>query len=617
MRRMLIVTGLLLATAAPASAGVDSWTGNGPPGRVVTIGPESGGPKVYATSIGGAIYVTQEGRAWTLRTRVEGDEVGLTTVDGRRGTFVVYREGPSLVTTNGGATFREMPTYPFSLATSGRRASSVLIATSSGLQSTNDFRRYRTLHPEPITAVAVGRADPRTVVTGRTTGIFVSGDGGRSFRRTLTLTGEPEGGYVVDIQIAGSRDQYVYALTTDGFVRSTNGGRTWTTMTGGPDLATIDIDPFAPRTLLLWTEEGLFRSTDGGATRTAIASAPADLRGVVFDRDEPGVVWAAAGTGALVSSDHGLTWRRVYDGLTNADVGGILPGSPIGRLMVTAQTDAVWDSPDGGATWTALPTGLPSGDGIQSLVRSSGPTPAIIVQAIFGYRRSIDDGATWSPAEGLPAFGTASLSASADGVVWAGAWDGGTPRRSTDDGASFAAVAGVGLPPFFEVYVKAHPTDPDVAFVTTFSGIYRTVDRGQTFAPVDTPFSSGELRDGYWLAFDPTNPDVIYLTGLRPAESGFGFEQVLVRSDDAGATFTEVPKPFTDFVSTMTVSTDGALWVAASGGSLIASSTDGGATWIDRSAGMPRGYMRALTADPQPGVVHAGVDGYGVLTYGR
>ena len=180
-------------------------------------------------------------------------------------------------------------------------------------------------------AIAVGDADGNVLWAGtgeanasRTTyagtGVFKSVDGGKSW----TNTGLTDSHHVGKILVDATNPDVVFAaamgpLYTDGgergLYRTTDGGKSWTKVLGGPGrTGAIDVvqDPKEPKLLYaaLWERDrkpwnflesgpgsGIFRSRDGGATWSRLAGGfpQGDVVGrigLAVTPAKPGAVWA-------------------------------------------------------------------------------------------------------------------------------------------------------------------------------------------------------------------------------------------------------------------------------------------------------------------------------------
>ena len=176
----------------------------------------------------------------------------------------------------------------------------------------------------------------------------------------------------------------------DGMYRSSDGGNTWRHLglAGGQQIPAILVDPRDPNRVFVAVlghpygpneERGVFRSTDGGATWQKVLYKDENAGGVdvVFDPANPqtvfAVLWAArqapweigssstlsAGNGLYKSTDGGATWRAVTTGLPSAQDGlgriglGVSPSEPARMYAVVgaAKGGGLYRSDDGGERW--------------------------------------------------------------------------------------------------------------------------------------------------------------------------------------------------------------------------------------------------------------------------
>ncbi len=109
------------------------------------------------------------------------------------------------------------------------------------------------------------------------------------------------------------------------------------------------------------------------------------------------------------------------------------------------------------------------------------------------------------------------------GTIGSGVW------LSPDGGESWRRVV-KGLWSESRIYgLSLHPTEKRTIFAGADDGIYRSDDGGQSFERLDSPMNT---RDVWKIAFDPTNPDIVF-AGTRPA--------ALFRSTDGGAHWHQLP----------------------------------------------------------------------------
>ncbi|MCU0312943.1 MAG: glycoside hydrolase [Solirubrobacteraceae bacterium] len=172
--------------------------------------------------------------------------------------------------------------------------------------------------------------------------------------------------------LTSSTGTTVYAGTDLGVFKSTGGA--WQPIAQGPEA-----DPANPKKLNESVQSlvsltggtilagvfngGVFRSTDGGDTWTpppANSGMPAIETVYGLTENIPGLVYATAGSGVYLSTNQGVTWTRVSDGI---------PGiaSPITTwayperpqiLFTSTGSNGIYRSVTGGLTWSAINDGL-------------------------------------------------------------------------------------------------------------------------------------------------------------------------------------------------------------------------------------------------------------------
>lgn len=313
---------------------------------------------------------------------------------------------------------------------------------------------------------------------------------------------------------------------------------------------------------------GIWRSTDGGRNFDPVSDDQADLAvgAIAFAPSSPNIVYAAMGsdflgTGLLRSDDAGMHWRLV-SGNTFGPRGTtprliVDPLDP-NRLWVAqysrlAQSGQVFSSgvlfsQDGGVTWAKLFGGLTS-----DLVATPGSTSQFLAGITrvdraggnAGIYRTTNGGATWSPVvdSGVQtyAYPRLAVTPAAPTRVYAHMFSSGPSGLkyqflvSENGGATFAERPALGLEKDFAVFVQADPTDPLVVYVG-LKDLYKSSDGGQTFVNLTRgyradgefdPENSTSHVDQHALAFDPRDSRTLFLGN----DGGVFF------SDDAGLTF--------------------------------------------------------------------------------
>ena len=188
-----------------------------------------------------------------------------------------------------------------------------------------------------------GHPDPRDADKAPQLGLIESTDAGKSWR-SLSLEGE------ADFHSLEAKHGAVYGYDSQtGQLAVTSDRRNWDRR-GQVALADFAVSPSTPDTLLATTEQGLARSTDGGRTFTPLTGAP--LLQLADWPSEASIVGVAPDGGVHTSADGGATWTRP----------GQVPGKPTAlatngpsEVFVSTST-AIHSSTDGGATFTQRQT---------------------------------------------------------------------------------------------------------------------------------------------------------------------------------------------------------------------------------------------------------------------
>jgi photosystem II stability/assembly factor-like uncharacterized protein len=295
-----------------------------------------------------------------------------------------------------------------------------------------------------VFAIAVSRTRPRTIYAGTARGgIFVSADGGRTWRR-LTRTRRPQRVRGLAVDGAGM----LYAADIDGGILvSGDGGESWTvhaTGTGPVEISNLAIDRRTrPAVVYAGTSAGeVIRSPDRGETwsRSGAGLEGRPVLALAIDpRRRAGVLWAGTAGGIFHSTDAGATWRKV-DSL----VARRLLVDPTRRHTLLAVNEGVFRSTDAGRSWQRLPTVRYA----QSLAIDARTTPGTLYAgtSYSSVLKSTDGGDTWSSAGGALSRLAEVVELAVDGwttpgTVYAGLSGMGV-YRSSDGGESWLADEG-------------------------------------------------------------------------------------------------------------------------------------------------------------------------------
>lgn len=362
------------------------------------------------------------------------------------------------------------PTVPFAsaLGVSPQFATdrTVFACGADGLYRSSDAGGswQRVLVGGQMFSVSVARDGLTVLVATEDDGVLRSEDRGKSW------TGANAG--LLDLTVLSlalspgfETDRTAFAGAASGLYRTRNGGRSWRAvdldLEDEPAVQCIGVSPefTSDRRVYVGTEtNGLLRSSDGGSTWTACGFA--GVSALAFRGAH--VVAAATDSSIAVSEDGGETWREstpsrpalalafvddtLLAGLHRGGVmrdghdsnGGLsarldtsLVYSPDGRLFIGGLEDGVRVSADGGSTWADCNAGLVDAT-VHTLASSATKVWAATPSGVFA-----NDASGWHShvAEG-PALMIAALSRE---VV--AALGGGRLVRSADEGANWHPLA--------------------------------------------------------------------------------------------------------------------------------------------------------------------------------
>ena len=284
------------------------------------------------------------------------------------------------------------------------------------------------------------------------TGVYRSPNGGRAWK--LSNTGLEN---VVVQALSVHADGTVYAGTEkDGLFISADSGSSWRPGGGPNSINSLYIDSQLDDThvFLAAATDGIFRSTDAGATWQQLGLPEATALSI--GATNGALLLGLHEAGLAESSDQGATWTQSA-GFTARRLNWLAATSP-GTLYAAGPNDGVWQSSDGGQSWTTV--ALPEGVVIYDFAAAaSGDQPVLLVASSAGILRAHGTDDDWqcvlppseAPTAALTAI-TCSPAFTADGRAWAGntlgqLWvssDGGeswTGMTAPSDGKAVVAIA--------------------------------------------------------------------------------------------------------------------------------------------------------------------------------
>ncbi|MHC4699944.1 MAG: WD40/YVTN/BNR-like repeat-containing protein [Planctomycetota bacterium] len=335
----------------------------------------------------------------------------------------------------------------------------------------------------------------------------------------------------------------------DGVYKSLDGGKSFKNMglKDSEHLSKIIVDPRDSDTVYvasqgpLWSpggQRGLYKTTDGGENwKLILSKGPyTGVTDIALDPRDPDVLYAAthqrhrtvwalvnAGpeSGIHKSVDGGETWRELKGGLPGADKGKMsIAVSPVRPDVVYATIElsrrkgGFYRSENAGESWTKMSDYVSGGTGphYYQEIYCDPHRFDVIYHANVRLGRTEDGGKTWDTAESrwkhVDNHAVAFHPSDPDFLLVG--CDGGL-YRSFDRGETYAFFANLPLTQFYKVDVSY-----DEPFYYVVGG---TQDNATQYGPARTGNTSGIRNsdwkaiiggDGHDCAIDPNDPNIIY-----------------------------------------------------------------------------------------------------------
>jgi photosystem II stability/assembly factor-like uncharacterized protein len=576
-------------------AGVGEWTGNGPEGAYVhAIAANSAAPSIVYAATDQRLYRSVDaGRHWAPTTLSGIFDLILPT----SAPSVVYAtrlyeiQGPFTRSENAGESW--IPAMPppgrlFTVTVDPREPLTLYAVTTDGLfRTTNGAAGWDKVSSSAApwdawesrgggVGIAVDPGDSQVLYAAFTEtlkGVYRSTDRGATW--TPTNLDGPASGLLFDPD--GSR---LFAFTNNGLKVTTDRGASWRGLGQGLIVVNVAIDPTDSRLMYVVTGGGLlFYSSNGGETLTAvvnyrlgsalkIASVGSSVALVgsergIFRTEDAGHGWTEASTGirevipsslAVDPTDPAVVfasnWNGVYESRDGgASWSGIMPGSPSANVIafdpsshstLYAGGSGVQQSSDGGQTWRDR---SPRDNGaivnyIADLLFDPNDARRVFASATSVYR-SVDGTGSWQKVmtpddeysygyyyPGPPTVEAVAIAPSDSATLYAGGWQaGGFLYRSTDGGDTWTDLKNR-----FEVFsLEVDSCDPGILHAASSLGLFRTLDGGASWSKARIPIRSNpyDFLFVHTLARDPRHSSSLFA----------GTSEGLFWSNDRGATW--------------------------------------------------------------------------------
>lgn len=312
---------------------------------------------------------------------------------------------------------------------------------------------------------------------------------------------------------------------------------------------------------------------------------------------------AAANGGVWKTTDAGVTWTPLTDGLSSLSSGALCfaPGNPNTIFYATGEQhsaldcfpgDGLFQSTDAGGNWTKISPYSEIGSFVARIVAHPTTPNLMFAASDFGFMRSTDGGATWDPFNAGNWCTDVVMNPVNPDEVFSAHWGVGV-YKSVDGGVTQTLVGG-GLPStgtgFGRIQLAIAPSDSHIVFASYHHeasgglfGLYKSTNGGATWTQVvSAPNYLG--TQGWYdhtIVVHPTNSNVVLAGGVFPYDAS---TRGVVRTTNGGSTWTNVMlgangEQLHPDVHHLTYDASGKLWAANDGG--VWRSADNGTNWTN------------------------------------
>ncbi len=428
---------------------------------------------------------------------------------------------------------------------------------------------------------------------GALAGIYKTTDGGASWTKVYTPSYSgtladnwlgDQGWYNNVIAVHPTDTSIVYAGGIN-LMKSTNGGRTWTTIAD-------------------WTI-----NANGN-----INSPHADHHAFAFHPSNPNIIFTGNDGGLFTSTDGGVTWSHLNNGVTTTQFYSIAL-NPKNRSKAHGGTQDNGTLKYTGVTsWTKIY----GGDGGFVALDFFTPETLFTEYVYLAMQRSFNGGTNFtqitsginldqSTGERIAFYAPYNVSKSSPAIMYAG-----TQRmwKSTNRGTNWTSTStdltyGTGV----ISAISVAPSDPNHVYVGTSDGRILSSSNGGTSWDSTTTYPLGTVRRFVKdFAVHPTDPNTAYVTF-----SGYNTDHVF-KTTNHGASWTSISAGLPDIpvnaVALHPRFPTTVLFIATDIGCMV--STNGGSSWASLGTGLPNVVVQDIAVSEDASYIRAATHGRSV-----
>ncbi len=329
-------------------------------------------------------------------------------------------------------------------------------------------------------------------------GFFKSTDGGRTWRESQELREEA----LHSLTQSSKNPDMLVAGTNRGVYYSMNAGESWDKYNTGatPGLINVEslvVDPRNTDVIYAGTWYLPYKTTDGGRTWFSIKNGiidDSDIFAIDIDPRDPDHVIASACSGIYETKNAGGNWRKVQ-GIPSQSrrTRAILQHPSLAGVVFAGTTEGFWRSANGGDSWMLTTSKQLEINSIA--VHPNSPQTIYIGTNNYGVMVSRDGGKNFVPTNGgySGRFANAILAdRERPGRIYATTINtttgGGFFFVSNDNGQTWQpSMRNLKENRLISYSILQDERDGNVIYLGTNYGVYRSTDRGASWAPLGAP----------------------------------------------------------------------------------------------------------------------------------
>jgi photosystem II stability/assembly factor-like uncharacterized protein len=432
------------------------------------------------------------------------------------------------------------------------------------------------------------------------------------------VSGSPIAAGTLSALVVDPRNSSTVYVGSDrgGVWKTVDGGLNWMPLTDSlpaPGITALALDPANPEivyagtgatnSLKYYLGAGILKSSDAGNTWTILAPglfSGSWVTGIAVSPSDSNVILAIASPSLYRSADAGITWTKVFSGVTiQVSYVPTVLFDPVQRDTAYVLSPAgVQKSTDGGQTWSLLSSPVTAAactGGIEygSLVQARSDLSVFYLSAVncpTPSYRSNDGAQTWTALKSAPAALILGVSPANPSVVFAGAIQ---MYRSLDAGNTWQNVSygSTAVQLHVDRNIPAFSADGTLLYVGTDGGVWSSANPASESIVWNNLDSTLATAEFYSLAVNPNDVNVIYGGTQDNGTIGYagnGVWSYLHLCGDGGAVAIDPSAPSTAYFY---CGSDYSLW----------KSLDSGNTFGSIQYGVPKspgGIYNPLVIDP-------------------